>query len=81
MPVNDVISLIRSLKWLTYSKQPSSYCQGDREPFKVGLPVNVYLDVDDLKQIIHTKGVNTTTSTVLPKDLILWKVWMLSAPP
>ena len=49
---------------------------GDREPFKVVLSLNVDTDVDDLKQVIHTKG-TATKSSVLPKDLILWKVWTL----
>jgi hypothetical protein len=49
---------------------------GDREPFKVALPINV--DVDDLKEVIHIKGIDTTKSIVLPKDLILWKVCALS---
>ena len=50
---------------------------GDREPFKVVLSLNIDTDVDNLKQVIHTKGI-ATKSSVLPKDLILWKVWMLS---
>jgi hypothetical protein len=51
---------------------------GDREPFKVALPFNVVVDVDDLKEVIHIKGIDTTKYTVLPKDLILWKVCVLS---
>ena len=48
---------------------------GDKEPFKVALPLNV--DVDDLKELIHIKGIDTTKSTVLAKDLILWRVRVL----
>jgi len=53
---------------------------GDREPFKVALPLNIVVDVDDLKEAIHVKGIDTTKSTVLPKDLILWKVCLLLEP-
>ena len=52
---------------------------GDREPFKVALPLNI-VDLDDLKEVIHNKGIDTTKYTVLPKDLILWKVRVLSEP-
>jgi len=48
---------------------------GDREPFKVSLPLGADVDVDDLKQVIHVKGVDTTRYTTLPKDLVVWKVW------
>ena len=53
---------------------------GNREPFKVALPLNIVFDLDDLKEVIHIKGIDTTKSTVLPKDLILWKVCLLSEP-
>ena len=48
------------------------------------LYVNIDIDIDDLKKVIHINGIDTTKSTVLPKDLILWKVclsseWWLSA--
>ena len=43
--------------------------QGDRQAFKVAPPL--YIDVDDLKRVIHA-GID---SRVPPKDLILWKVW------
>lgn len=52
---------------------------GDKQPFKAALPLHVDVDVDDLREVIHIKGVDTTKSTVLAKDLILWKVWMLLA--
>lgn len=54
---------------------------GDLEPFKVSLPLNIGLDIDDLKEVIRIKGIDTTKSTVLPKDLILWKVRMLPEQP
>lgn len=47
--------------------------QGDRESFKVTPPS--YIDIDDLKQLIHAKGIGPT---VPPKNLILWKVWAMS---
>ena len=47
---------------------------GDLEPFKITLPLNIDIDINDLKEVIHIKGIDTTKSTVLPKDLILWKV-------
>jgi hypothetical protein len=49
---------------------------GNKEPFKVALP-HVDIDVDDLKELIHTKGIDTTKSTVLANDLILWRVRVL----
>jgi hypothetical protein len=39
--------------------------KGDREPFKVVPPLNV--DVDDLREAIHAKGIDTK-SAVLPKE-------------
>jgi hypothetical protein len=53
---------------------------GDREPFKVVLPLNIAVDVNDLKEVIHVKGIDSTKSTVLPKDLILWKVRFVRTP-
>ncbi|KAK2467014.1 hypothetical protein APHAL10511_001272 [Amanita phalloides] len=47
---------------------------GGRRPFKVTLPLNVDTDVDDLRELIHVKGINITKSTILAKDLILWKL-------
>ncbi|KAM6498799.1 hypothetical protein JOM56_006747 [Amanita muscaria] len=46
--------------------------EGDRKPFKVTPPLN--FDIDDLKVFIHAKGINTTKFSVLPKDLVLWKL-------
>ena len=45
---------------------------GDRQPFKVSVPFDIDVDIDDLKQVIHIKGINTTRHTVFPKNLILW---------
>lgn len=39
---------------------------------KIALP-HVNIDVNDLKELIHTKGIDTRKSTVLAKDLILWR--------
>ena len=49
----------------------------DKEPFKVDLPLNLDFDVDDLKGLIHIKAIDTTKSTVLARDLILWRVSVL----
>ena len=50
--------------------------QGDCEVFKVTPPLNI--DIDDLKAVVHAKSVDITRRSLLPKDLILWKVWSLS---
>ncbi|KAK2467447.1 hypothetical protein APHAL10511_000302 [Amanita phalloides] len=47
---------------------------GDQRPFEVTPPLNIDVDVDDLRELIHTKGIDTTKSTILAKDLVLWKL-------
>ncbi|KAM6498794.1 hypothetical protein JOM56_006742 [Amanita muscaria] len=46
--------------------------EGDCKPFKVTTPLN--FDINDLKGVIHANGINTTKFSVLPKDLVLWKL-------
>ncbi|KAM6493374.1 hypothetical protein JOM56_011508 [Amanita muscaria] len=46
--------------------------EGDCKPFKVAPPLN--FDIDNLKELIHAKGIDTTKFSVLPKDLVLWKL-------
>jgi hypothetical protein len=67
--------LLSSYGQLPQHPVPPEYCAlwclflGDKEPFKVALPLNV--DVDDLKELIHIKGIDTTKSNVLSE--FLWK--------
>ena len=46
--------------------------QGDSTPFKVTIRTNN--DINDLKELVHDKGIDATKNTVLAKDLKLWKV-------
>ena len=58
---------------LCLSENTTLWCliQGDCQAFKVAPPL--YIDVDDLKRLIHS----SIEPTVPPKDLILWKVWAM----
>jgi hypothetical protein len=46
--------------------------EGDRTPFQVDAPPS--MNIAQLKELVHEKGIDATKNTVLAKDLKLWKV-------
>ena len=49
--------------------------EGESSVFRVRPKGNI--DMIDLKDLIHQKGINVTERAVLAKDLTLWKVRMI----
>jgi len=47
--------------------------QGESTPFMVTAPVDI--NIFQLKELVREKGIDSTKTSVLAKDLILWKVF------
>ena len=51
--------------------------EGDSTTFQVTAPLNADIMINDLKKLIHERGINVTECTIRAKDLVVLKVCML----
>ena len=58
---------------------PTLKCLNEGESLPFTVKPKVDIDITELKDLIHQKGINVTERAVLAKDLTLWKVRMIMA--